>query len=90
MFFAGYPCAYIHRKYIYGREQNLQHLFFITAGVLLGFWNYGNQMFHCISTIIFTYIIILTVGGTIISVAIIFVFSLGYLLVGKVIFSNEK
>ncbi|VEN45755.1 unnamed protein product [Callosobruchus maculatus] len=80
--FAGYPLALVHRKYLYGKEVSLQHLFFILTGFSLGYWNYGSNMYHCVFTIFFTYCTLLLLKGTAISVAVTFVFSFLYLLIG--------
>ncbi|KAJ8921187.1 hypothetical protein NQ315_013659 [Exocentrus adspersus] len=79
---AGYPLALIYRKYVCGKNENLQHLFFALSGFLLGYWNYGMDMLHCVFAIFFTYCTLLLLNGTITSVAITFVFNLSYLLIG--------
>lgn len=81
--FPGYPCALIHRKYFYGKDVHLQHLFFILTGFFLGYWNYYNDIFHCITAIIVTYAVLSIFGGSAVSVIVTFVFNLGYLLLGK-------
>ncbi|KAJ8976349.1 hypothetical protein NQ317_015220 [Molorchus minor] len=80
--FTGYPLALAHRKYIYGKDENLQHLFFITTGFILGYWNYGTDIFHCVFTILFTYCTLLILNGSALSVAVTFVFNMSYLLIG--------
>ncbi|KAF5287340.1 hypothetical protein FQA39_LY15943 [Lamprigera yunnana] len=79
---AGYPLAILHRKYIYGKDQNLQHISFIVGGLALGYFNYGLDVLHPVITMHITYITLLYLGGTALAVAIIFVFNMGYLLIG--------
>nr|CAI5851132.1 unnamed protein product [Callosobruchus analis] len=88
--FAGYPLALVHRKYLYGKEVSLQHLFFILTGFSLGYWNYGRDMYHCVFTIFFTYCTLLLLKGTAISVAVTFVFSFLYLLIGYFYSSTDS
>ncbi|CAH1102115.1 unnamed protein product [Psylliodes chrysocephalus] len=79
---AGYPLALIHRKFIYDKKPLLQHLYFIVTGFLLGFWNYGTDIFHCVFATLFTFGTLGILKGTTASVVVTFVFNLGYLLLG--------
>lgn len=83
-YITGYPLALVHRKYLYGRDPSIQHLYFILSGFFLGYWNYGRDMFHCVFTIFVNYCILLGLAGTALSVAVTFTFTLGYLLIGKI------
>ncbi|XP_023018791.2 lysophosphatidylcholine acyltransferase 3 protein nessy [Leptinotarsa decemlineata] len=87
---AGYPLALIHRKYFYGKDVSLQHLFFIASGFSMGYWNYGRDMFHCVFTTFFTYCTLFILKGTDISVAITLIFNLGYLLIGYYYASTDS
>ncbi|KAG5887089.1 hypothetical protein JTB14_018257 [Gonioctena quinquepunctata] len=87
---AGYPLALLHRKYFYGKDASLQHLFFIMSGLSMGYWNYGSDMFHCVFTTFFTYCTLFILKGTDISVAITFVFNLAYLLIGYCYTSTDS
>ncbi|KAK9737943.1 MBOAT, membrane-bound O-acyltransferase family [Popillia japonica] len=78
----GYPIALIHRKYLYGKEPNIQYLYFIFTGLGLGYFNYGNDIFHAVFAVVFTYVTLLLFGGTEIAVALTFLFNMGYLLTG--------
>ncbi|XP_018561683.1 lysophospholipid acyltransferase 5 isoform X1 [Anoplophora glabripennis] len=78
----GYPLALIYRKYVYGKDAYLQHIYFILTGFLLGYWNYGMDMFHCVFTIFFTYCTLLILKGTMLCVAVTFIFNMSYLLIG--------
>lgn len=81
--FLGYPCAFIYRKYLYSKDAHIQHLFFIITGFFLGYWNYHNEIFHCITAIIVTYAVLSVFAGSVVSVIVTFIYNLGYLLVGK-------
>ncbi|KRT84759.1 hypothetical protein AMK59_1530, partial [Oryctes borbonicus] len=78
----GYPIALIHRKYLYGKEPNLQYLYFIFTGLGLGYFNYASDVFHSIFAVVFTYITLVLFGGSEIAVALTFIFNMGYLLTG--------
>ncbi|KAG8197373.1 hypothetical protein JTE90_013498 [Oedothorax gibbosus] len=78
----GYPLAYFHRTYLFGKSPCLQHLFFIGCGLTLGYYNYGNDMIHSIISVLFTYLLLFTMGGTFNSVIISFVFNMSYLMFG--------
>lgn len=45
LFFLAYPLAFLHRKYMYGKYYNVQHLFFIICGSYIGYFNYGTLPF---------------------------------------------
>ncbi|RZB54390.1 lysophospholipid acyltransferase 5 [Asbolus verrucosus] len=79
---AGYPLALIYRKFLYGRNAAVQHVFSITFGFLLGFWNYGLDIFHTVFAIALSYSTLFVLGGTSLSVAIIFIYNIVYLLIG--------
>ncbi|GJQ83403.1 nes [Trypoxylus dichotomus] len=78
----GYPIALIHRKYLYGKEPNVQYLYFVLTGLGLGYFNYGNDVFHAVFAVAFTYMTLVLFGGSEIAVALIFIFNMGYLLTG--------
>jgi lysophospholipid acyltransferase 5 len=79
---AGYPLALVHRKFVYNKPPAVQHLFSIICGFSLGFWNYGWDIFHTVFAITVTYAVLLVVGGTALSVALVFIFNMTYLLLG--------
>ncbi|KAK4878022.1 hypothetical protein RN001_010528 [Aquatica leii] len=80
--FAGYPLALLHRKYIYGKEPNLQHTYFFVTGFALGYFNYGLDILHPLTAMLVTYLILIVFGGTVLAVVTSFVFNMGYLLIG--------
>lgn len=81
--FAGYPLALVYRKYFYGKNQSLQHIYFVVTGLGLGYWNYGFEVFHSVFAVFFTFLTLLILGGTSTSVAVTFVFNMAYLLIGN-------
>ncbi|KAF7282112.1 hypothetical protein GWI33_003227 [Rhynchophorus ferrugineus] len=88
--FSGYPLAFIYRKHIYNKNQEIQCLYFAISGFLIGFWNFGFEIFHCLLSIVFSYFIILLFKASIISVTIIFISTFSYLLVGYYFTSTDS
>ncbi|XP_046432048.1 lysophospholipid acyltransferase 5 [Neodiprion fabricii] len=86
----GFPLALFHRYKLYGKEQTLQHIFFILSGLSIGYWNYGTDILHSAFSLCVTYLILKIVGGTNLSVIMSFVFNLTYLLVGYYTTSTEE
>ena len=80
----------MHRFCVYGKPALVQHGFSILAGFALGYWNYGWDMLHTVFAIGVTYGLLLVLGGTAISVGLVFVFNLTYLLLGNTIFQSRE
>lgn len=78
----GFPFALIHRHTLYGKDPINQHLFFTACGLALGFWNYAWSIFHPITAICTTYVIIAIFGKTKLCVITSFIFNMTYLLLG--------
>lgn len=78
----GYPIALIHRQYFYGKEANVQHIYFLLSGLGLGFFNYGFDILHPVLAVLVTYATVLLFNRSAVSVAITFVFNMTYLLMG--------
>lgn len=76
--------AIIHRLLLYGKDANLQHIYFALSGLILGYFNYGFDILHTVFAIIFTFLTLVFLDGTLASVAVTFIFNMGYLLIGKV------
>lgn len=83
--FLAYPIALAYRQWIYGKNQQLQHIFFILCGFALGYWNYGLDILHPAFAVFFTYLTLAILGGTNVAVAITFLFNMAYLLIGALI-----
>ncbi|KAK5638729.1 hypothetical protein RI129_013024 [Pyrocoelia pectoralis] len=78
----GYPIALIHRKYLYGKEANLQHIYFLLSGLGLGFFNYGYDISHPVLAVLVTYATVKLFDRSAVSVALTFIFNMTYLLMG--------
>ena len=78
----GLPIALLHRYTLYGKNPVRQHLFFTTCGLLICYWNYGLNTLHSTATLCITYLILRLFGGTALSVAATFIFTMSYLLYG--------
>ncbi|XP_012263118.2 lysophospholipid acyltransferase 5 [Athalia rosae] len=87
--FLGFPLALIHRKALYGADSNLQHLFFIVSGTIIGYWNYDWDILHSAYALCFTYLTLRILGGTNLSLIITFAVNMMYLLVGYYATSTE-
>nr|XP_018895702.1 PREDICTED: lysophospholipid acyltransferase 5 [Bemisia tabaci]XP_018895703.1 PREDICTED: lysophospholipid acyltransferase 5 [Bemisia tabaci] len=81
----GYPLAFVYQKYIKGRSQNEQSLYFFLTGLYLGYYNYGFDIIHCLVNVLFTYGVMLFVGPTRTSVALVFISTMVYLLYGYIL-----
>ncbi|XP_013391427.1 lysophospholipid acyltransferase 5 [Lingula anatina] len=75
----GYPLAFIYRNFIFGKPSNVQHVFFALCGLWLCYFNFGFNVLHSIANIVVIYALLLAIGGTQLSVALAFIFNLGYL-----------
>jgi len=78
----GYPLLLFYRKFISNKDPNLQHVYFAVSGLMLGHWVIGPGIVHSIYAIIFTYLVLLFGGGTLVSVVLSFSFNMSYLLIG--------
>lgn len=76
----GYPLAYFHRQYLFGSKPIYQHLFFIVCGLIIGYFNYGPAILHSFTCILTTYLLLVTCGGTVFTIAVAFTFLMSYLL----------
>ncbi|XP_045468729.1 lysophospholipid acyltransferase 5 isoform X2 [Harmonia axyridis] len=87
---SAYPFAIFYRKFIYGREKIIQHLYFVTTGLILGYVNYGNDMIHPLAAMAASYAFLAFLGGTSLAVAAVFIFNMLYLLIGYYIMSTDS
>ncbi|ENN75052.1 hypothetical protein HUJ04_001252 [Dendroctonus ponderosae] len=86
---AGYPFALIYRKYLFNQSENRQCLYFISCGLLIGLWNYGFGMFHCLLSILLTYLAVHFLKG-LAMVAVVSAFNFTYLLAGYCYYSTDS
>ncbi|KAK6731048.1 hypothetical protein RB195_007485 [Necator americanus] len=78
---AGYPLAFFHRSVLYNKPANVQHAFFVTAGLILYIFNCGYDVVHTLIAIVFAYIITNFLRGKVESIVAAHTAFLGYLLV---------
>uniref|UniRef100_A0A2L2Y2V1 Lysophospholipid acyltransferase 5 n=1 Tax=Parasteatoda tepidariorum TaxID=114398 RepID=A0A2L2Y2V1_PARTP len=85
----GYPLALLHRYLLFGKTPAVQHLYFIFCGLALGFFNYGFDILHSVICVFTTYILLVAIGGTMLSVIMSFLFLMGYLIFGYYITGTD-
>uniref|UniRef100_A0A0P4W2L8 Lysophospholipid acyltransferase 5 n=1 Tax=Scylla olivacea TaxID=85551 RepID=A0A0P4W2L8_SCYOL len=78
----GYPLVLIHRYSLYCKNPLIQHLYFIASGVSIALFNYGQNVVHSVICVLVAWLLLLVMGGTLLSVIISFIFQMTYLLVG--------
>lgn len=78
----GFPVALLHRYTLYGKDPIRQHLFFITCGLVIGYWNYDYKILHSSTAVCATYLILSLLGTSGLSVVATFLFNMMYLLYG--------
>ncbi|KAK6638461.1 hypothetical protein RUM43_006728 [Polyplax serrata] len=78
----GYPIAFFHRKYLYGKAPNLQHIYFIVCGLGLCYFNYGWDTLHSVAAVSITYGVLKVLGGNLTSLLIVFTYTMLHLLIG--------
>eukprot|EP01137_Pigoraptor_chileana_P009525 Opistho-2@57941 len=87
----GYPLALFYRKSaLFDQSPQVKHAFFATTGMIVGYYVYGWDFLHTLAAVIGTYLIITILGQTAAMVATVFVFSMGYLLVGYAYTATEE
>uniref|UniRef100_A0A1B6FRU6 Lysophospholipid acyltransferase 5 n=2 Tax=Cuerna arida TaxID=1464854 RepID=A0A1B6FRU6_9HEMI len=84
-----HPISLFHRYNLYGKNQDLQHIYFAVCGLAIGIFNYGWDIFHTLATVIVVYIILKVAGGTLMSAVITLGFTMSYLLIGYYVTSTE-
>ncbi|KAL0277194.1 UNVERIFIED_CONTAM: hypothetical protein PYX00_004558 [Menopon gallinae] len=77
-----YPLSFFHRSFLYGKNVNLQHLYFICGGVGICYFNYGFDVIHSFVSISICYLVLRILGGGTLSLAIVFIYAMGHLLYG--------
>ncbi|KAK0395659.1 hypothetical protein QR680_001380 [Steinernema hermaphroditum] len=87
---AGYPLAAIYRTFVYNKTAQIQHLFFVAAGVLLYVFNCGYAIYHSLLSIMFAYAITNYLPGSVLSIILAHVTFLGHLLLGYWNAESEK
>ncbi|CAH1775062.1 unnamed protein product [Owenia fusiformis] len=80
--FLGYPFAFFHRQFLHGKAAILQHLYFISVGLWICYFNFGFAVIHSLANILLIYVLLVTVGGTQLSVGLALIGNMSYLLYG--------
>jgi len=86
--FLGYPLACVYRRFIFASSKLINHLFIITSGLLILYFNYGTDLYHVLLAIFASYILTHTLSGSILT-SVSFTFHLGYLLIGYYYTSSD-
>uniref|UniRef100_H2ZMU1 Lysophospholipid acyltransferase 5 n=1 Tax=Ciona savignyi TaxID=51511 RepID=H2ZMU1_CIOSA len=87
--YSGYPLAFIHRLFPYKEKLSLQYAFFTLSSLGFLFWNYGFDIYHSLLCLFAQWLIFKILGASSLSVLFSFVFQLGYLIYGYIIFSTS-
>lgn len=77
----GYPLARVYRQYVFPHSKLINHLFIITTGLLILYFNYGTDLYHAVLAVFVSYILNHTLSGSVLT-SVSFAFHLGYLLIG--------
>lgn len=86
--FLGYPLAVIYRQFIFSTSKLINHLFIITTGLAILYFNYGFDLYHVVLAIFVEYILVHVLRGSVLT-TVSFAFHLGYLLVGYYYTSSD-
>ncbi|XP_022104173.1 lysophospholipid acyltransferase 5-like [Acanthaster planci] len=86
---ACYPLAYISRTYLHGQPSSVKHAYFILCGLILMFANFGYGVIHSAISVLANYALLVTVGGSQLSVVLSFIFNMAYLLIAYVLLSTD-
>ncbi|XP_038047467.1 lysophospholipid acyltransferase 5-like [Patiria miniata] len=84
-----YPLCYISRTYLHGQSQFIKHVYFILCGLTLASLNFGYDIVYSMISVLVNYVLLVTVGGSQLSVALSFAFNMGYLLTAYVLLSTD-
>jgi lysophospholipid acyltransferase 5 len=78
----GYPVMLLHRKLLTHASTTTQHIYFALTGIITGYWFLGIDVLHSVAAIFGTYLILATIGGSLLSVIVSFLFNFLYLIIG--------
>eukprot|EP00696_Hemimastix_kukwesjijk_P018233 gnl/Hemi2/7064_TR2415_c0_g1_i1.p1 gnl/Hemi2/7064_TR2415_c0_g1~~gnl/Hemi2/7064_TR2415_c0_g1_i1.p1 ORF type:complete len:477 (+),score=94.25 gnl/Hemi2/7064_TR2415_c0_g1_i1:85-1515(+) len=82
-YLVGYPLGAIYNWYIdRGSSATVKHIYFLVCGFSIGYFCFGIDVLHNLLGAVVTYLVLVLLGPSQIAVAIVFVFSMLYLLVG--------
>lgn len=86
--FAGYPFAILYHKRIHAQSKQINHAYIVVCGILICIFNYGLLVYHSLSAVLVSYLLITMLNGTAL-VATSFAFHMTYLLFGYYYTSTE-
>jgi len=78
----GYPVMLLHKQFFKHSSSTMQHIYFASTGLATGYWFLGAEVLHNVACILGTYLILATIGGSMLSVIISFLYNFLYLLIG--------
>ncbi|XP_049847330.1 lysophospholipid acyltransferase 5-like [Schistocerca gregaria] len=86
---AGYPVAAFYHHYVRSMSETLRHVFFVVVGLIIAYFNYGEDVMHSMMAVFGTYIFLQIFGASKESVCSIFTFTMLYLLAGYYLTGTE-
>jgi len=86
----GYLVAVIYHQLVSKRPAASHHLYFIATGACMYYWNFGTDIYHQVLCVLVQWLLMRTLGGSRLCVALSFVFQLGYYLVGLQLENDEE
>ncbi|XP_071805143.1 lysophospholipid acyltransferase 5-like [Asterias amurensis] len=87
--FSCYPLMYISRTYLHGQSPIIKHVYFIACSLTLAFCNFGFDIIYSLISVLLNYALLVTVGGSSLSVAVSFALNMGYLLSAYILVSTD-
>ncbi|XP_033642606.1 lysophospholipid acyltransferase 5-like [Asterias rubens] len=88
-FLAGFPLAYISRTFLHGQSPTIKHTYFTVCCLVLAYLNFGYDIIHSAISVLINYALLVTIGGTPLSVAISFTFNMSYLLTAYIYLATD-
>jgi lysophospholipid acyltransferase 5 len=89
--FSAYPFSFIYRHYISRQTATVQNGFWTLGGALMVVYIYGFGVWHMLVDVVAVYCILWLLGGTLVSVAITWIITMGHMMAGYLymMYSNE-
>lgn len=85
----GYPLSLIYHAIFARTSSIVKNLYFTIIGILVLYFGFGQDFVYPIISVLVTYVVLVLIGGTKISVFILFSFNLLYLITGYVFVSSD-
>ncbi|XP_078486801.1 lysophospholipid acyltransferase 5-like [Ciona intestinalis] len=87
--YSGYPLALIHRLFPYKKYISLQYAYFTISSLCMLYWNYGFDVYHSLLSLSIQWLIFKVFAATSAMVGISFIFQMGYLVYGYLVYSTS-